>query len=703
MKGRFIGECIRTTYDIIEYAKQHNKVGLLLCIDFEKAFDSISHSFIIKTLHFFGFGNSYKKWINLILNDLSSCINHCGNISERFTVGRSCRQGDPISPYLFILCAEILALKIRQDPRMKGFKLGNWQHKLDMYADDLTAYLDGSEESLKGLIDILDKFQGISGLNINLGKCKAVWVGRSRFSQERLCQDLKLIWSNSFTLLGIDFDSDLAKMDTNFLTKIEEIEKLYKSWLYRKLTPLGKITVVKAIALSKLSHVVLVCPHIGDAKVETLTKMSFKFLWSNKPDRMKREDAVLPISKGGLNMPEIGTFWDSLKCSWTRRFFGTSSAWHKVLEANLLFHGFEMGDILYGGPILLEKIAQKLTNLFWKNTLTSFSNLQKEAPFHRPDYFFNLNLFYNDVFRFGNNIITKTEFPTLWQKNVRQAGDLFDCSAEPPRILSRELLNEKFGIRLDFLSYRKIRTSIESGANSLNNKIVDKNLSDFYQPRLPVLLKIGIAIRKGCSFFYSIFRSRDILNRNNSRSEGKWHSKLNTTFSVRFWDSVLKLPAKNLLSNKMTWTQIQINKHLLPTNYTVNHYDQSVSPLCSFCTQHSEELHTLMWSCGVVRQFWSMVANLLANFYPEFELGRKEALFGDAKTAGDSVLNTILSLARYFIWKQKFTSKKLDEIDFILYIKDHLSLIFNCKKITGKEGQFLKEWEIILEHFQVLN
>ena len=104
-----------------------------------------------------------------------------------------------------------------------------------------------------------------------------------------------------------------------------------------------------------------------------------------------------------------------------------------------------------------------------------------------------------------------------------------------------------------------------------------------------------------------------------------------------------------------------------------------------------------------MRQFWSMVANLLANFYPEFELGRKEALFGDAKTAGDSVLNTILSLARYFIWKQKFTSKKLDEIDFILYIKDHLSLIFNCKKITGKEGQFLKEWEIILEHFQVLN
>ena len=76
VRGRFMGECIRNTYDIIEYAKNNNKVGLLLLIDFEKAFDSISHSFIIKSLHFFGFGYSFIKWINLLLNDISSCINY---------------------------------------------------------------------------------------------------------------------------------------------------------------------------------------------------------------------------------------------------------------------------------------------------------------------------------------------------------------------------------------------------------------------------------------------------------------------------------------------------------------------------------------------------------------------------------------------------------------------------------------------------
>ena len=82
-------------------------------------------------------------------------------------------------------------------------------------------------------------------------------------------------------------------MDTNFRTKLDQIEGLYKSWLYRKLTPLGKVTVIKSMALSKLSHVVLVCPHLGKEKLDVLIKMSFNFLWSNKPDRVKRVEAVL--------------------------------------------------------------------------------------------------------------------------------------------------------------------------------------------------------------------------------------------------------------------------------------------------------------------------------------------------------------------------------------------------------------------------
>ena len=69
LPGRYIGEVVRTTYDIIQYAKENNKVGLLLLLDYEKAYDSISFSFLNKALSFFNFGPNMIKWIEILLRD----------------------------------------------------------------------------------------------------------------------------------------------------------------------------------------------------------------------------------------------------------------------------------------------------------------------------------------------------------------------------------------------------------------------------------------------------------------------------------------------------------------------------------------------------------------------------------------------------------------------------------------------------------
>ena len=102
-----------------------------------------------------------------------------------------------------------------------------------------------------------------------------------------------------------------------------------------------------------------------------------------------------------------------------------------------------------------------------------------------------------------------------------------------------------------------------------------------------------------------------------------------------------------------------------------------------------------------MQEFWRMIANLVRNFQPKFELGKKEALFGDQNTPGSSVLNTILILSRYFIWKHKFTSKTLDEVTFINFVKNHLQIIFQVQKLKKKETDFLINWRVWLDHFLV--
>ena len=89
-------------------------------IDFEKAFDSISWSFIYKVLTYFGYGMNIVNWVKILNTNFKASVLQSGFISEQFTVQRGCRQGDPVSPYLFILCAEILAVLVKHNKNIRG-------------------------------------------------------------------------------------------------------------------------------------------------------------------------------------------------------------------------------------------------------------------------------------------------------------------------------------------------------------------------------------------------------------------------------------------------------------------------------------------------------------------------------------------------------------------------------------------------------
>ena len=87
------------------------------------------------------------------------------------------QAGDPISPYLFIICSEILALAIKKDKKLEGTKLSKKEHKLSQYADDTTVFLKASEKNLKLCLKILQWFYEISGLKINIKKIKVIQIG----------------------------------------------------------------------------------------------------------------------------------------------------------------------------------------------------------------------------------------------------------------------------------------------------------------------------------------------------------------------------------------------------------------------------------------------------------------------------------------------------------------------------------------------
>ena len=111
----------------------------------KKAFDSVSSwKLIDKVFKFFNFGPIFRGYLKSLNKDFKLCVIQHGISSSFFSVGRGCRQGDPISSNIFLLCVEILGILVRSNKNIRGIKIGEKEIKINQYADDTSLLLDGS-------------------------------------------------------------------------------------------------------------------------------------------------------------------------------------------------------------------------------------------------------------------------------------------------------------------------------------------------------------------------------------------------------------------------------------------------------------------------------------------------------------------------------------------------------------------------------
>ncbi|GFS13207.1 reverse transcriptase [Elysia marginata] len=114
LKGRNISSTLREIADIIEYESDQMRKSIVLAKDYQKAFDTVSVNFMLETFKRFGFGENNLKWLAILLKGRTGLVKNGGYLSREFNIERGVRQGCPIAPLIFLLCAEVLALNIRQ-------------------------------------------------------------------------------------------------------------------------------------------------------------------------------------------------------------------------------------------------------------------------------------------------------------------------------------------------------------------------------------------------------------------------------------------------------------------------------------------------------------------------------------------------------------------------------------------------------------
>lgn len=214
--------------------------------------------------------------------------NFKGQISDPIKIERV--QGCPLSPLLFALAIEPLAIEIRCKEAIKGICIRREETKIALYADDIVCFLTQPSSALAEMDKIIKHFGLISGYKINNDKSTLLGINITDSLKQAISETTSAKWaSDTVTYLGVKISKNYNKMTTvNINPVITYIQECCDLWSSYKLSWLGKVAAVKMVLLPKLLFLFLNA--FLDVPIKTLQKIRSifsKFIWNSKKLRMK--------------------------------------------------------------------------------------------------------------------------------------------------------------------------------------------------------------------------------------------------------------------------------------------------------------------------------------------------------------------------------------------------------------------------------
>ena len=656
LKGRRISTLLRTIDDVIEQMNVLDKPGLLVTIDYSKAFDNISKEFMLTAFKLFGFGPDFLNWVRVLMANSVSCISYSGWQSEFFDVSSGIRQGCPFSPLAFILAIEILAIRIRNSSGIKG--LQHWCHngqlenviKIFLYADDITLFLL-DEKDLRHSLLIINLFSKVSGLTLNTRKSEAMWIGSKKHSKETPCG---FTFKTRLKILGIIYSSNLCAslIEDNWNNRLQAIKRIIGRWEKRNLSIVGKICICKTFLLSQFVYVMqaLILP---EKVLVELNRILYRFIWRktdcNKRayEKVKRSVLCLRYENGGLTMIDAKTMQLSFALHWVVGFCKAQSVNEKwsLIPQHLFSQFGNRGYPIYSRVKSSNfKGLEQLQSHFWKKVLIAWlDNNSTESTIYTSSSLWN-----NSNVKYSGNVLY---YPNWIKGNLMSVQDMIEQNEVVSFQTVRAKLPDSPGLYLEYIVVRNAVVTF------LNKFTTFNSLSDIKTP--PFCNKTPTTVKE----FRVIINGKETVR---PSSVAFWERKFNIEFNKSVW-SIAYLATKETRLRVLQWKLLQ---NIYPTNIMLNRMKVTTDNKCELCPHEVDFIEHFFYECPNVLEFWKEIENLL---YLEFNVKNRlrvtDVLFGithmpEISKSTLNRINHILLIGKMSIsiWKKTKSHAKLFNI-----------------------------------------
>ncbi|XP_058784773.1 uncharacterized protein LOC131659623 [Vicia villosa] len=303
--------------------KTKGKRGVMaLKLDMSKAYDRIEWPFVVGVLSSMGFPASMVNLIQRCISIVSYKVLVNGQPSRSFVPERGLRQGDPLSPYLFILCADVFSGLLKQDAARKnihGIEISRQAPMIShlLFADDSLLFARANETEADCILDTMRKFLRSSGQIVNLDNSEVSFSRNVRDDAKiMICtrMGVKTILSHS-KYLGLPVVFGRSKREV-FNLVIERVWKKIKGWKERFLSTAGKEVLIKAVVQAIPSYI-MSCYKLPETVCHEIEAMIAKFWWGSREGEkkvhwMNWEKMARAKEAGGMGFRGISAFNTSL-------------------------------------------------------------------------------------------------------------------------------------------------------------------------------------------------------------------------------------------------------------------------------------------------------------------------------------------------------------------------------------------------------
>ena len=347
--------------------------GLVCKLDIEKAYNSINWEFLYQVMNRMGFGSRWVRWIKWCISTASFSVLFNGSPTGFFPSSKGLRQGDPLSPYLFVIGMEVLSCLLNRAVEGNYFAgsriaVGRGEDLVIshlLYADDTLIFCQANMEQLKYLSWILMWFEALSSLKINLNKSEIIPIGTVD-NVEVLASELGCkVRSLPTSYLGLPLGAKHKALGVWDLIE-ERYRKRLANWKMQYISKGGRATLIRS-TLSSLPIYYLSLFRMPQKVCARLERIQRQFLWGGtanvkKISLVKWATVCTDKRKGGIGIKSYSNMNKALLSKWSWRFANDRKAlWRRVISCKFgeSSGGWHTGDLRGGYGTSLWKDIRK--------------------------------------------------------------------------------------------------------------------------------------------------------------------------------------------------------------------------------------------------------------------------------------------------------------------------------------------------------